>query len=150
MTTSLATSLEESLPIGTPSSPTASSAPVVVYHEFSVATRLPLPNTVSLSSLVSKFESNPTMATRMAQARQKLAVDLYSDEPETLSALRLATGFSQAQLAVRAGTTQPYIAKIEAGRADPSTDMIARIAQALGVDEMLAYRAIRNQLATRG
>jgi ribosome-binding protein aMBF1 (putative translation factor) len=121
-----------------------------VYHEFSVATRLPLPNTVSLGSLISKFESKPDMAARMALARQKLAAELYSDEPETLSALRLASGLSQAQLAARASTTQPYIAKIEAGRTDPSTDMIARIAQALGVDETLAYRAIRNQLATRG
>lgn len=150
MTTSTAKSLEEFLPTGTVSSPTASPTPVVVYHEFSVATRLPLPNTVSLGSLISKFESKTDMAARMALARQKLAADLYSDEPETLSTLRLASGLSQAQLATRASTTQPYIAKIEAGRADPSTDMIARIAQALGVDETLAYRAIRNQLATRG
>lgn len=150
MTTSTAISLKEFLPTGTPSSPTSSPGAVVVYQEFSVARSLPLPNTTSLGALINKFESDPAMAARMAQARQKLAVDLYSDEPETLSALRLATGLSQAQLAARASTTQPYIAKIEAGRADPSTDMIARIAQALGVDEALAYRAIRNQLATRG
>lgn len=149
MTTSLATSRKESLPIGTPSSPTASPG-AVVYQEFHVARPLPLPNTVSLASLINEFESEPGGAAGMAQARQNLAANLYADEPETLSSLRLRAGLSQAQLAMRAETTQPYIAKLEAGRADPGTHMIARIAQALGVEEALAYRAIRNQLASRG
>lgn len=86
----------------------------------------------------------------MQQARKRLADTFYADESETLSALRLAAGFSQAQLAEKALTSQPHIARIERGQTDPGTDLIARIAAALGIDDMRVYRAIRNQLATRG
>ena len=75
---------------------------------------------------------------------------MYADEQETFSALRLSVGLSQAQLAERANTTQPYISRIERGQLDPGTDMISRIAQALGLPEDKTFRAIRNQRATRG
>jgi predicted transcriptional regulator len=89
-------------------------------------------------------------AAYMQQARKSLAETLYADEPETLSALRLAAGLSQAQLAEKAYTSQPHIARIERGQTDPGTDLIARIAAALGEDDMRVYRAIRNQLTTHG
>ena len=149
MTTSTATSPIESLPIGAPSSPSASAAPVL-YREFSTSRPLPLLHTISLDSLVSEFESDSEMAEHMVKARRDMAATLYADEPETLSALRLAAGLSQAQLAARAHTTQPHIARIERGQTDPGTDIIARIAQALGADEAHTFRAIRNQLASRG
>lgn len=149
MTTSTATSPAESLPIGAPSSPSA-PAGLVLYREFGAPRPLPLQNTISLDSLLGEFESDAGMAQHMAKARQDMAATLYADEPDTLSALRLAAGLSQAQLAARAQTTQPYIARIERGQTDPSTDLIARIAQALGVDEAHTFRAIRNQLASRG
>src|SRR3990172_5617523 len=147
MTTSTATSPVESLPIGAPSSP---SAAPVLYREFSTSRPLPLPHTISLDSLVSEFESDSEMAKHMVKARRDIAATLYADEPETLSALRLAAGLSQAQLAARADTTQPYIARVERGQTDPGTDMRARSAQALGADEAHTFRAIRNQLASRG
>lgn len=142
----------ESLPIGAPFSgaPSAPLSAEIVYREFGVARPLPLANTTSLASLMGEFEADQVMSGHLAQARRNLATQLYSDEPETLSALRLAAGFSQAQLADRAETTQAHIARIEAGKTDPSTDTVARIAQALGVREELAFRAIRNQRDTRG
>lgn len=150
MTTSTPISPAESLPIGTPSSPKSASVGQVLYREFSLPRQLPLPNTISLDSLLSEFESDAEMAQHMVKARQDMAATLYADESETLSALRLAAGLSQAQLAARACTTQPYIAKIERGQTDPGTDIIARIAQALGVDEAHTFRVIRNQLVSRG
>ena len=90
------------------------------------------------------------MAAHLANARRNLAASMYADELETLSAVRLAAGLSQAQLAVLAQTTQPYIARIERGKLDPSTDMIARIAQALGTSEDATFRAIRLQRSARG
>lgn len=147
---STATSQSESLLIGTPSSPAAASISEVVFQEFGTSRPLPLPNTRSLASLVTEFEADPEMAQHLTEARQNLAVELYADEPETLSALRLAAGLSQAQLAERVGTYQPYIVRLERGQADPSTDMIARLARALGVDDEQAFRSVRNQRATRG
>ena len=150
MTTSTAISHSESLPTGAPSSPKTNRTGLIVKYEFSAARPLPLPNSVSLDSLTKAADGNARKAFFLEQARKQLASTMYADEPETLSALRLAAGLSQAQLAHKVSTSQPHIARIERGQTDPSTDVIARIAVALGVDDMSVYRAIRNQLATRG
>ena len=147
---STATSQDESLLIGKPSSPASASVGEVVFREFGTSRPLPLPNTRTLASLVDEFEADPELAQYLTEARRNLATELYADEPETLSALRLAAGLSQAQLAERADTHQPYIARLERGQADPSTDMIARLAHALGVNDEQAFRAVRNQRVTRG
>lgn len=149
MTTTKAASQKESLPIGVPSStPTAAPAPVI-YREFGSPRPLPLPNTSSLDSLLESLEADPDMADRMSKARKDMAATVYAEEPVTLSALRLAAGLSQAKLAEKVKSTQSHIAKIERGQNDPGTDLVARIAEALGVEESVAFQAIRNQLKTR-
>lgn len=150
MTISTATLQRESLLIGATSNQPVAPAADIVYREFGPSRPLPLQNTTSLSSLIDEFEVDPAMAAHLANARRNLAASMYADELETLSAVRLAAGLSQAQLAVLAQTTQPYIARIERGKLDPSTDMIARIAQALGTSEDATFRAIRLQRSARG
>lgn len=151
MTTPTLKSLEESSLIGALSeSATATSSNNVIYREFNIAKPDTLPNTSSLDDLIDEFEADPDMAQRMAQARHKLAETLYADEPDTFSALRLAAGLSQTQLAERADTTQSHIARIESGKTDPSTDMVVRIANALGVDAGRTFDAIRRQIDSRG
>lgn len=150
MTTSTALLHSESLPTGAPSSPKSNRTGLIVKFEFSAPRPLPLPNSVSLDSLTKKADGDLRKAAFMEQARKQLATTLYADEPDTLSALRLEAGLSQAQLAARAATSQPHIARIERGQTDPGTELIARIASALGIDEARVFRAIRNQLATRG
>lgn len=149
MTTSTAPLPSESLPTGAPCSPKSNPAARIYRFEFSAPRPLPLPNSVSVDTLVREVEADARKAAYMQQARKRLADTLYADETETLSALRLAAGLSQAQLAEKASTSQPHIARIERGQTDPGTDLIARIAAALGVDDMRVYRAIRHQLATR-
>jgi transcriptional regulator with XRE-family HTH domain len=53
---------------------------------------------------------------------------------------RQRLGFSQEALAYEAGINRTYIASLEAGRRNPSLDLMARLATALGVDlgELLA------------
>ncbi|MGH8910679.1 MAG: helix-turn-helix transcriptional regulator [Egibacteraceae bacterium] len=46
--------------------------------------------------------------------------------------LRLRAGLSQAELARRIGTTQPAIARLEAGGTSPSIHTLDRVARALG------------------
>lgn len=147
---STATLQSESLQIGGQSSPATTSNTTILYREFGAARPYPLANTRSITSVISEFEADTIDAAHLAEARRNLAATLYTDESETLSALRLNAGLSQTQLADRAGTHQPYIARIERGQTDPSTDMIARIAEALGLDEALTFRAIRNQRVTHG
>lgn len=150
MTTSTAILHSESLPTGAHSSPKTNRTGLIVKYEFSAARPLPLPNSVSLDSLTRAAEGDERKAAFLKQSRKQLSATLYADEQNTLSALRLAAGLSQAELADKALTSQPHIARIERGQTDPSTDLIARIAKALGEDDARVYRAIRNQLVTRG
>ncbi len=52
-------------------------------------------------------------------------------KPSEVKAARIHLGLSQAKLAELAGVTQAYIAKIEAGAADPRVSTLERISKAL-------------------
>ncbi|HEX9864129.1 MAG TPA: helix-turn-helix transcriptional regulator [Acidimicrobiia bacterium] len=49
-------------------------------------------------------------------------------------------GLTQSQLAVRMGTTQPTIARLEAGGVTPSLDTLHRAADALGLELVVDFR----------
>ena len=48
--------------------------------------------------------------------------------------LRDARGWSQVELAARAGISRPYLARLETGRQDPRVSVLAKIAKALRVN----------------
>jgi transcriptional regulator with XRE-family HTH domain len=48
--------------------------------------------------------------------------------------LRLARGWTQKELAARAGTKQANISRLENGLLNPSVDMLQRVAEALGAE----------------
>ena len=55
---------------------------------------------------------------------------------------REAHGITQAELAVRAETSQPAIARLEAGRGGiPSLDFLNRVAAAIGLQLTVGFRA---------
>jgi ribosome-binding protein aMBF1 (putative translation factor) len=95
------------------------------------------------------FAGDTELQEALGDARKAFSEEVYGDEI-SLSALRARAGLSQKQLADRMGIKQPYIARIEGGVTDPSTDSIARLAEALGVDEGTAFAAVRFQRKTRG
>ena len=64
------------------------------------------------------------LAERVRQARERL-------------------GITQAELASRIGSTQPAIARLEAGGNTPSFDMLRRIAAALGLELVVELRPRR-------
>lgn len=148
---STATLQDESSMIGVTSS-VASAAPFaeVVYREFGPTRPLPIANTSSLQSLIDEFEGDAEFASQMDGARRDLAASLYADEASTLTVLRLGAGMSQAKLAEGASTTQPYIARIERGQLDPGTEMIDRLARALGQSPDQVFLAIREQRRIHG
>lgn len=129
---------------------TAAPAAEVIYREFGPTRPLPIANATSLQSLVDEFESEPEFASHLVEARRDLATTLYADEASTLTAIRLSAGLSQAKLAEGAGTTQPYIARIERGQLDPSTEMIDRLARALGQSPDRVFLAVREQRRIHG
>lgn len=57
---------------------------------------------------------------------------------------RTAAGMTQAELARRAATSQPAIARLEAGGAEPTIATLRRIAIALGVELAVDFRAPSN------
>ena len=59
---------------------------------------------------------------------------------EQLRALREGQHLSQAELARRMGSTQPAIARLEAGRVAPSLNTLDRAAAALGVELVITFQ----------
>ena len=59
---------------------------------------------------------------------------------QQLRALREAQHLSQAELARRMGSTQPAIARLEAGRVAPSLGTLDRAAAALGVELVITLQ----------
>ncbi len=63
---------------------------------------------------------------------------------EKVRRARESRGISQAELARRMGTTQPAIARLEAGGVDPRLDTLRRLGEALGVELVVEFRIAAN------
>lgn len=124
--------------------PPSRGCPVLIGN-FGVASTKPLTGGTPIGSFVAELERDPETAARLAHARAQLASTL--DSSVTLRRLRLKAGLSQAKLAQLAGTTQTYVARLEAGSIDPGTDMLARLASALTVLPVDVFNAVRAQRA---
>ena len=60
---------------------------------------------------------------------------------EAVARAREGRGLTQAELAVRAETSQPAIARLEAGRGGiPSLDFLSRVAAAIGLQLTVGFR----------
>lgn len=58
---------------------------------------------------------------------------------EQIRGLREARGVSQAELGRRIGSTQPAIARLEAGRVSPTLETLDRVAAALGMELVVGF-----------
>jgi len=71
----------------------------------------------------------------------------YHDAQESLAlGIRVRTererrGITQSELAERMGTTQPSVARLEAGGVSPSLGTLHRVAGALGLELVIDFRA---------
>lgn len=74
-------------------------------------------------------------AARAGYERARRAFELA----EQVRALREAKGISQSELARRIGSTQPAIARLEAGGVAPSIETLERIAHALGLELSVSF-----------
>lgn len=99
-------------------------------------------NAIPIDALVRKLEQNQTTSEHLKRARKRLAKGYYANKSGTLAHLRLQAGLSQSQLAIKVGTSQPHIARIEAGINDPSTSMIKKISIALNIKPEQVFLAI--------
>ncbi|MBS0374791.1 MAG: helix-turn-helix transcriptional regulator [Proteobacteria bacterium] len=109
----------------------------------------PLRGGVPISDILREFEADPDMSPRLARARRDLA-RILEPSGRSLRALRLAAGLSQTAVAEGADSTQSYIARIESRTADPSTEMIGRIASALGRSPAEVFAVIYSEREESG
>jgi DNA-binding XRE family transcriptional regulator len=129
---------------------TSTSRGSVIAAEFFAGRPLALPNTRAATDVIADYERDVTRRAAMQAARAELASAIYAHRPNGLAALRMSRGFSQSALAKAAGTSQAHVAKIEAGRNDPGTSLIARLAAVLDTDETDVFRAVRVDQANVG
>lgn len=85
------------------------------------------------SALVESLQSDPAHAKGLAAARGVVADALYPDDGVTLRTLRLKMGMTQTQLAAALETSQPHVARMEAGRQEPVMSTCKRLAAVFGV-----------------
>jgi DNA-binding XRE family transcriptional regulator len=91
----------------------------------------------SIGRIVPSFKSGKCVVVREGPARPTLRrrYDALAPEFEIAAELlraRLRAGLSQAELAVRMGTSQSTIARLENGQTLPSTKTLLRYAEATG------------------
>ncbi len=73
------------------------------------------------------------LATDKAYAEAAREVDAAQSLADRVVALRVGAGLTQAQLAKKAGISQPRLSKLESGVDNPTLDTLERVGDALGV-----------------
>lgn len=118
----------------------------VIFAEFSVRPKpLAVPGAIDIDDLVAEIESqSPENAKALAKGREWVAKTFYVGRPG-IAQLRLQKGWSQAELAKRAETSQSYIARLEQGKIDPQMSTARKIANALAVSIELFAQALSTE-----
>lgn len=123
--------------------PTSTTPGKVIYAEFPVPAKPPiLSGAIDIDDLVAEFEQSNEATEAIAKGRQWVAKSFYSSQPSSIALLRLQKGWSQAELAKRASTSQSYIARLELGNVDPQVSTVIKLARALGVTVATVVEAI--------
>lgn len=117
----------------------------VFFGNFEVVAAAPLQGGVRMQDYERSLQLTDQETNLLAFARRQLQSAI--GEENSVRALRLKAGISQSDLALRVLTTQAHIANIEAGKVDPATDMVARLAVGLGISSDQLFVAIRKQRA---
>lgn len=91
---------------------------------------------LSATERSARIKNNAMRAAAIVKGRQRLAkvADHFNPGFRPLSALRLAAGLSQSELAEKMGMKQPNIARLEKKPGDPSLSTLQRLATVLRVD----------------
>lgn len=122
--------------------PTGTAECKVIYAEFTVPPRpSALSGTTDIDDLVTELEQAPENAEAIAHGRKWVAETFYPGHV-SVAQLRLQKGWSQADLARRAETSQPYIARLERGLVDPQISTVRKLARALDVPVSTLVEAI--------
>jgi len=96
----------------------------------------------ALADVRARMKRDPRLRARIDAAVARATIGVM------VKRARTTAGLTQAQLAARAGTTQPVIARIEGGKAfTASVDLLDRIARALGGRLTVEFEGVRTRAA---
>ena len=96
----------------------------------------------ALADVERRMKRNPKLRARIDAAVARATIGVM------VKRARTAAGLTQAQLAIRAGTTQAVIARIEGGKVfTASLALLDRIARALGGRLTVEFEGIRTRAA---
>ena len=109
------------------------SSGIVILGDFEPIPQAQLPaGAIDIDDLVDMFSEEPELSEAISKGRKWVSDSFYNEEI-TLASLRLKSGYSQRQLADVIGTSQPYIARLEAGQVKPQLDTLEKLAKALSI-----------------
>ena len=121
--------------------PETRGQPVVFLAPITVDAPLPA-DFIDVDTLVEQEEEDPVVKQAIATGRKVVADAYYSAGPQSLSYYRLLNGWSQKELAERMGTSQSYIARLEAGDVDPQVSTLKRLATVFELQPSVLLDAI--------
>jgi DNA-binding XRE family transcriptional regulator len=126
--------------------PETRGMPVVFLEPVTIAPAL-AEGFVDIDTLVETAEKNPVARQAIVEGRKDVARNYYAGEKRSLAHYRLEKGWSQKELATRVGTSQSYIARLEAGDIDPQVSTLRRMAVVLNVQaaELLGVLIIKGK-----
>jgi ribosome-binding protein aMBF1 (putative translation factor) len=107
---------------------------------------VPLPDGfVDIDALVEEEEKDSASREAIAAGRHAVADNYYADGPKRLSWYRLTRGWSQKELARRLGSSQSYVARLEAGDIDPQVSTLQRLAAVFEVPAAALLEAVTTE-----
>lgn len=117
----------------------------VVWLEFPEPDSVGIPDDFDdIDAVIEDIEATPAGHTALDDARRFVGREFYANQAGSLAAMRLAKGWSQKRLAEEASTSQPYVARLEKGNADPQLSTARRICEALGISIEQFDRAFKS------
>lgn len=102
-----------------------------------------------LADVIAELSDSAEGSASLKAGRQWVADSFYADETQSLQALRLRKGFSQADLAKAIGVSQPRVSIYERGLEKPEFDMLVRLRKALDVTTDQLFSAIEHAATRR-
>lgn len=106
----------------------------IYFVEFDRSADIPLPKGyVSITDRIAKSERDARKSEALEKARKELAVQYYSNQPQSVTTMRLQRGWSQRRLAEEIRTSQSHVARIESGTEDLRMSTVRKLAAAFGI-----------------
>ena len=97
---------------------------------------------IDVDTLIEQAEAHPLTKEAIAAGRKAVAENYYAADAPSLPYYRLQKGWSQKELAMRVGTSQSHIARIEAGDIDLQVSTLQRLAVAFDVQPAAILDAV--------